>query len=103
MNKLSLFILLLAVVSFVNCKKSSPLTCTAFALEISDEVNAFSTAATNFSNDPSPENCAAYKMAGQQYLNALKGYDSCAFTGQERDSYNASIKEAEESLQDLMC
>ncbi len=103
MKKLSLFILLLSLVSMINCRKSSPLSCTAFALEISDEASAWGDAATRFSNDPSPENCAAYKIAGQQYLNALKGYDSCAFTGQDRASYNASIKEAEESLNDLMC
>ena len=92
-----------SVISIIGCAKSSPIACATYALEISDEVTAYSEAASAYSADPSSANCKAYKDAGTKYLKALRSYDTCTFTAQDRASYNASLKEAQAELDNLTC
>jgi len=94
MKNLLLLALLLTVCLYSGCGGDDDgpgLLCNAdaYANDIADEVSDFSDAAIAFTQDPSTANCNAYKSAAQNYLDALKRYDTCAaITG--RADYLAS-------------
>jgi len=97
------FLIAVFITSFIQCRRTSPLACTAYALEISDELTAFSNAASAFSSNPSEENCLKYKEAGADYIDALKEYRNCPWTGVDRDQYDADLEEAEDEIASLDC
>lgn len=99
------FVILALLVLFSCSKDDDGITpCSAnWAYELSSEFTAISTAATNYSMDPSEANCNALKNAYQQYIDALKPFGNCAtLSGADRAEWQEAIDEAEEEL-DSIC
>jgi hypothetical protein len=107
MSKKIFFTLFLAfsVLGFWTCKKDNKTTCsTAWASELSTQVNAMTDAATVYASNPTPANCNAYKQAVQTYLDALAPYGNCAtLTGQDRTSWQAALDAAQQSVNAIDC
>jgi hypothetical protein len=61
---------------------------TLFSDDINPKLMAYQEALSTYSDDPTPVNCAAYKAAGQEWLDAIKSYESCTLL------YTASWREA---------
>jgi hypothetical protein len=99
---------LLIVVSFLgigSCKKKTtdPDRCgTAWATQLSAEVNAMSVAAQAYATDPTLANCNAYKSAYQKYLDALEPFADCTgWTDQQKNELQAAIDEAQQEINSL--
>ena len=108
MSKQIFLISFLAIMIFGSwgCKKSTtPAGCsTAWATELSDEITAMSNAAQTYANNPTQQNCLAYKAAAQAYVNALSPYGNCAsLTGQDRTSWQAAVNDAQQSVDNMDC
>jgi len=99
------FILPLLVLSFIfiSCGKDSVTCSNNFSSELSDEIEAFTDALTVYTMDNSSANCEAYKDAYIDYLNALKDYSDCGFTGTTLSNYNQLLEEAENEVQQIQC
>ncbi|MDO6516312.1 hypothetical protein [Zobellia uliginosa] len=86
------------------CDKSNPLDplggCAGggiWSQNILDETAALSVAGQAYQEDPTVENCAKYKAAAKDYLNALKGWADCV-PGTNKAEYDQAIKEAKEDI-----
>ena len=102
---LTLFILSTIISCSENEQANDPAFCnTAWAVAVEDESNELSLAAQAYATDQSAENCMAYKVALQAYVDALKPYGDCAtLTGQQRADWEAAIAEAEVGIDDIEC
>lgn len=106
--KFSAFLMMLAVFVSTACSKDNPANpggCAAnfnYGLELQAEATAFSNAASAYAQDQSTENCNAYKVAGQAYLDAAADIDICVPTA-DRAAYQAAIDDAQASLDALAC
>lgn len=87
-------------IGLVSCGKNCG--SLGWALAIQDEANALSTASSAYSQDQSPANCEAYRQAYLDYIHALRDYDNCV-EGGDRASWQQSLNEAEDDLDDLQC
>ena len=77
---------------------------TAWAVAIEDEANDLSLAAQAYASDQSTENCTAYKVALQAYVDALKPYGDCTtLTVQQRSDWEVAVAEAEACIDDIEC
>ena len=65
-------------------------------------LEAFTTAVTAFTNDPSPANCEAYRAAAQDYLDVLREFETCTFLVDDAD-YQESLREAQQEVNDIEC
>jgi len=108
--KTKIFIILALAVMAVGswtCKKDKTdddACSTAWATELSDQINAMSAAAQAYATNPTYDNCIAYKDAAQAYLNALEPYGNCAaLTGQEREAWQSAFDDAQQSLDNMDC
>lgn len=92
------------VVFNFGCKKDDdPVGCN-YAAEVQNEVNALSTAATEYSNDPTnPVKCQAWKDAYQNYLNALEDHVDCATLSGQQAELQSAIDQAQASLNAIQC
>jgi hypothetical protein len=104
------FVLLSMFICFglTSCSKdddSDSDPCSVFwTVGLSDEINAFSLAAQAYGTNPTLENCNAYKAAAQAYVNALSPYGDCAsLTGQDRVSWQESLIDAQQSVNEITC
>ncbi|TXF89006.1 hypothetical protein FUA23_12005 [Neolewinella aurantiaca] len=109
MKNLLLFGLLITTLFITSCGSdddggSGPAFCTeqAYSDAVAIAVNDFSAAAQVYANDPSSENCEAYKVAAQAYLDELSRFENCA-TISNRQDYQDSIQEAQESIDMIVC
>jgi hypothetical protein len=103
MKNLLIFAILALSMSFTSC--GSDVDCqdeASFYASIEIEVDAFLDAALTFAFDPTSENCNAYKDAINAYVKALKPYRDC-LSGSDRDEFDATIAESEQSADDLEC
>jgi len=104
-----LALMILGMTAFVSCSDeeevNDPGYCgTAWAVAVEDEANNLSLAAQAYASDQSSENCAAYKVAFQAYIDALKPYGDCTtLTGQQRANWETAIAEAEASIDGMEC
>lgn len=104
-----LTLMFLGFAAFVSCSDddevNEPGICgTAWAVAIEDEANDLSLAAQAYATDQSAENCAAYKVALQAYIDAIKPYGDCTtLTGQQRADWEAAVAEAEAGIDDIEC
>ena len=107
MYKVLCFVIIVSFLGIGSCKKKSvdPDFCaTSWAAQLSDEVNALSTAAQAYGASQTPANCNAYKTAYLNYLNALDPFLDCAaWTAQERSELQDAIDEAEQDINNLSC
>ncbi|MBK9983120.1 MAG: hypothetical protein IPP15_11985 [Saprospiraceae bacterium] len=88
-------------IPFVSSCKKDPVTCN-WATEVQSELNALSTAAATYGNDPTTANCNAYKAAVQNYLNALEDHKGCVPSEQSAGLQQA-IDDERASLDALQC
>ncbi len=108
MNRLTQFFAFLVFFSLIlttACKKESTNRCGDnfnYALELQAEANGLSAAASVYANDPTTENCEAYKAAVQAYLDAAEDLDDCVLAS-ERAAYQQAIDEARDNLNNLQC
>jgi hypothetical protein len=105
MNKVICFLIVVSFLGVGSCKKKSsdPDRCgTAWATQLSTQVNAISAAAQTYATDPTPANCTALKTAYQNYLNALEPFTDCsAWTTQEKNDLQTAIDEAQQQVNTL--
>ena len=103
-EKLLVCMLFGIVVFSIGCKKDDdPVGCN-FAAEVQNEVNALNTATTDYSNDPTnPAKCQAWRIAYQNYLNALEDNVECATVNGQEAELQAAIDQAQASLDDIQC
>ena len=87
-----------------SCKKDPVSACNSFnvAADLQNELNGLTTAAQNYSADQSAENCQTYKNAYQEYIDALRGLESCARAVGSLAAYNESLNDAIAEL-DTLC
>ena len=102
----ALFVLI--VVSFLgigSCKKKTTdpdLCSTAWATQLSSEINALAAASQAYGSDPTPANCNAFKAAYQDYLNALEPFTDCAaWTDQQKQELQDEIDNAQAEISTL--
>jgi len=100
----SLVVVILSFMVLFACKKDNPVACSgAWATELTNELEAITTAYTNYAMDQSAANCTALKAAYQDYIDALRPYGDCeTLTGQDRTDWQNSLNEAEASI-DTLC
>lgn len=102
--RLLIFFILAALVSCSNDKDDpTPAACSAaWSTELQNEINAISSAATAYANNPSAENCTSYKAAYQKYIDALAPYSKCStLTGQNKTDFENALQQAKDSLTSL--
>lgn len=101
------FILLATAFLLLGCSKSdSKVDChSGFNLhqETAGEVEEFSNAAIEYSQDPSAENCNRYKNALSSYVDVLEKYEKCALEYGSTEDWRETIREAREGINDLQC
>jgi len=73
------------------------------ATELTTELAALNEAAFKYGEDPSPENCLAYKEAANFYLESAVELKDCATLVGQEDLYNTAIEETEADLEELDC
>ena len=89
-------------IPFLSSCGKDPVSCN-YATEVQNELNALSTAATAYGNNPTTANCNAYKTSFQNYLNALEDHRSCATTAGQGAEFQQAIDDAQASLNQLQC
>lgn len=88
-------------IPFVSSCKKDPVSCN-WATEVQSELDAVTTAATAYGNNPTTATCNAYKTAFQNYLNALEDHKSCV-PSEQSAQLQQSIDAAQTSLDALQC
>lgn len=83
----------------VDCNGASIYTSNVF-LEVNMEL---SEASSTYGNDPTPENCEAFKNTYLDYIDALRSLRDCAEVYGQIEEYDASLDQAEQSIDDLEC
>lgn len=91
----------------IGCSKNNPLNPLGcgngtWALQVSDEALAWSQAASNYNNDPTPENCTNSKNAAKSYLDALEGVRGCV-AGVSQAEFNEALDEAKRDVDKSDC
>lgn len=108
MNRLTPFLTLLifaTVTLFFACNNNDDdggITPCNWAVELADEAEALSNAATAYANDPTTANCEAYRQAFQDYLDEAEDLNLCVPTTDQAE-YQQAIDDAQQSLDDLQC
>lgn len=97
------------LITFVTgCSKNNPLNPAGncfggqWALQYADELQAWSNAATAYSENPTDENCANYKSSAKTYLDALDDIYDCVPTA-SRAEIDKAIKEAKDDIDNEAC
>lgn len=107
-NTLILFMSIFTISFFLSCGASDPLEdrCGANwapATELQDEIEALTNAATVYGQNPTIENCEAYKAAYQDYLDEIKDWEDCyVYVGQQAE-FNQAIADAQADLDAFEC
>lgn len=97
----------LAMIINTGCSKNNPLNPLGcgngtWAVQVSDELTAWSQAASTYSSDPTPANCNSYKNAAKNYLDALEGVRGCV-AGVSQAEFNEAIAEAKKDVDEADC
>ena len=101
-QKLIVGICIMSIPFFSACGNDDPVSCN-YAEEVQDELQAVTDAATAYGNDPTnPAKCNAYKVAFQDYLNALEDHDNCV-RAEDQAAYDQAIDDAQASINALQC
>jgi hypothetical protein len=107
MFRLLSLLIIAALVGLSSCKKdenNDPAYCsTAWASDVQDELAIVTNAAMTYVQDPTTQNCDAYKAAFQDYIEALEPYENCSlWTVQQKAEWQAVLDEARDDL-DTLC
>ncbi len=105
MKKILAFLIIVSFIGLDACKKdaSDPAFCgTAWATQVTTELNALSTAAAAYSSTPNATTCNAYKTAYQSYIDALEKFLDCSlWSSIQKTELENAIAEAEDDLDGL--
>ncbi len=105
MKKILCFLIIVSFLGLDACKKDAgdPAFCgTAWATQITTELNAVSNAAAAYSAAQNTTTCNAYKAAYQNYLNALEKFLDCSlWSSVQKTELEDAITEAENDLDGL--
>jgi len=74
-----------------------------FATEISTEFTALNDAAILYAQDPTSENCNAYKAAATAYLDAAIDLKTCAELAGQGTAYTQAIADTQAEVDALQC
>ncbi|MEE9437982.1 MAG: hypothetical protein V3V14_03210 [Saprospiraceae bacterium] len=97
MKNLFYSIVAFACLSLASCSSST--NCDgSLSTEFETELQAITNAITTYSTDPTTANCDDLKDAYRAYVNALKGWESCAVAAGSSAQWQESIDQAEESI-----
>ena len=104
----TLLTLTIVLLSIAACKKKDPLVnnnncATNYTLVFENELNAVNNAASVYAMDPTVQNCEAYKVAAQEYVDALESWDNCAGITGQRVQWQASVDAARVSVDAIEC
>lgn len=105
MNKMKTLLLtsVLCLAFLGACKDDDdPVSCN-WTVELQDEADAVTAAATTYGNNPTPANCQAFKNAYQEYLDEAEKRIDCATVAGQREELENAIDQAQESLDNLQC
>jgi hypothetical protein len=107
MKRLFIVMIITTLVVLTSCKKdenNDPEYCaTAWATAVQDELTAVTNAAVTYAQNPTTENCTAYKAAYQNYIDAMEPYGNCsAWTAQQKADLQNQIDNAREEM-DTLC
>lgn len=105
-NFLFFSILFISLIGFSSCgdDKDDIGNCnTNFSIVLEAELDAITATGTAFGNDPTTENCNAYKTAFNNYLTALESLEGCYRENGLGDEFELSIEEARADINDLDC
>ena len=99
MKNFSLFLLLLLTLGLGACGNdddgpSGPACNNTWTVEVQDELNDVTNAATAYSNDPSAANCNALKNAYNNYIDAIEDFEDCARLAGDLANWQAAIDNA---------
>ena len=101
-QKLIAGICILSIPFFTACGKDDPATCN-YLTEVQDEATTFSNAATLYYSDiTNTANCQSYKVAYQNYLNALKDVDHCV-KDEEEAAYHQALLDIQADIDLIQC
>ena len=100
-GKLVCFLALIILSSNYSCRETVAASCN-YTLELENETNALTAAATTYAQDPSSANCEAYRQAYLEFLDEAEKLDNCVI-GTERDAYRQAIDSAQAGLDALTC
>lgn len=81
---------------------SSSANCDNWSEQYLAEANAYSDAATVYTNNPTPANCENYKTAGLNFIDALEGVVDCVPTTNIQDFQN-SLNDYRAEVNSLNC
>lgn len=95
-------ICMMAIPFLGSCGKDDPVSCN-YATEVQAEANAFSAAATVYSNDPTTANCNAYKVSAQNYHDALEAHRNCATSSGQLTEFQAALDNLQLSINAIQC
>ena len=105
MKKILCFVIFVSLLGLDSCKKDSadPAFCgTAWATQVTTELNAVSNAAAAYASTPNTTTCNAYKSAYQGYLDALEKFLDCSlWTSAQKTELENAIAQAESDMGDL--
>lgn len=82
----------------------NPLGCANanWVQEISNELEPWSSASSEYATDPTKANCDKYKSTGKKYLEALSKVKKCVPGGSLKE-FNQSIADAKAELDETDC
>jgi hypothetical protein len=73
------------------------------AVELEQEINAYTAALTAYTQNPTTANCEAFKDAYLDYLDALRDWEDCYIYAYSEAEFNQAIDDAEDAINELEC
>jgi hypothetical protein len=107
MLRLLSLLIIATLVGLSSCKKdenNDPEYCgTAWVNAVQDELTAVTNAAMTYAQNPTTQNCNAYKTAYSGYIDALEPYGKCTlWSAQQKTEWQNAIDNARDEL-DTLC
>jgi len=100
-NLFFIFSFILVSGFFSSCGDDCPFASN-YIQGLSEEINVLSGASMNYDNDPTNENCSAYKTAYQSLIDGLLTYEDC-LSGQDLVNLEFDLEAAQNGLNALPC
>ena len=92
------------LIAFASCG-GDDVDCSSLnvAVDLEQELDAINATAITYVNNPTKENCEAYKKAFEDYLAALQPYGDCAWNAEDEAEFNQALADAQESIDNFDC
>ena len=99
-----LFAMAIMTLGTTSCSKKSTVNCGSFGwgVAVQDEITTLSNASAAYSQNPTTENCNAYRQAYIDYINALRDYDKCVQSA-DRADWQQALDDAEQEANNIQC